>query len=351
MVDMISSIMHQKLLQFLRNNGQKLSIILDTTTDRRQYQFLIIYLRTTLKNYPITLFYKMIELENETANYMKEKLIESFRKDNIEDLLHNSLVGTGTDGASAMMGREGGLVTLLKNHFEKGESFYAIHCLAHKLNLSVVHGLRANIQLLEEKITDCMTFVRYAKRKGAFKRMAELNNEKFIELKQIFEVRWSAAELETFKSFLRNYMSLFDVFLHISSDTVNFDQNTRQKAVTLATTLSHSAFIINISFACDLLEVIAHASERYQLRSAVLIGQEDITNNLIDELEALKLTEGVHLQNVLGKLNCAVGERMLTPCHKKYLLTNESNSADVNRLFLQGQNRNIDFVFSPGGNG
>jgi hypothetical protein len=96
--------------------------------------------------------------------------------------------------------------------------------------------------------------------------------------------------------------------------------------------------------------VIAHASEKYQLRSAVLIGQDEITNGLVEELEALKTNDGVEMGNLLSKINCISADRNLSPCPKKFLLTEEANSNQINRLFMKNaEGRVIDFVYSAGG--
>ena len=65
-------------------------------------------------------------------------------------LLLGKLIGLGSDGASNMTGKKGGLVTLLQNNVNK--ELINIHCFAHRLKLAFRDVLRKN-SLYDKLIT------------------------------------------------------------------------------------------------------------------------------------------------------------------------------------------------------
>ncbi len=104
--------------------------------------YLILYLRgdVTGDSEIENIFLDLIELEEgTTAIYkaLKKSLLEAGLDD---EYLKSHLICLTTDGASVMTGRESGLITRLKKDYTLLES---IHCLAHRLELSVNDALKS----------------------------------------------------------------------------------------------------------------------------------------------------------------------------------------------------------------
>lgn len=74
-----------------------LTLIIDTTTDKAQNNYLISYFRLFINNYPVVYFYRLLLLKS-------KKLRFAFKEYGIENLLKSRLIGFGSDGASVMCG-------------------------------------------------------------------------------------------------------------------------------------------------------------------------------------------------------------------------------------------------------
>jgi len=67
MVESISSTMKMALLQHIKTSESTMSIIVDTSTDASQNNYLIVYIQTLESQYPRIYFYRLIRLQSETA--------------------------------------------------------------------------------------------------------------------------------------------------------------------------------------------------------------------------------------------------------------------------------------------
>ena len=63
-----------------------------------------------------------------------------------------SIVGFGSDGASVMVGRRGGVVALLKAEVPH---LVDIHCLAHRLELGALDAIKENEDM--KKVSDMLS--------------------------------------------------------------------------------------------------------------------------------------------------------------------------------------------------
>ncbi|XP_059424758.1 E3 SUMO-protein ligase KIAA1586-like [Carassius carassius] len=106
--------------------------------------YLILYLRgdVTGEGETENIFLDLIELEEgTTADAIYKALKKSLLEADLDDAyLKSHLICITTDGASVMTGRQSGLITRLKKDYPLLES---IHCLAHRLELSVSDALKS----------------------------------------------------------------------------------------------------------------------------------------------------------------------------------------------------------------
>ena len=76
----ISELMHSTLIKSLKENNQPLSIILDTSTDATNNNFLLIYIRSIENNYPMTYFYRCLHITSETSESLFNVIKEALKK-------------------------------------------------------------------------------------------------------------------------------------------------------------------------------------------------------------------------------------------------------------------------------
>ncbi len=131
----------KKKISTFKSVGSWIGLTVDESTVFGR-SYLILYLRgdVTRDSEIENIFLDLIELEEgTTAIYkaLKKSLLEAGLDD---EYLKSHLICLTTDGASVMTGRESGLITRLKKDYTLLES---IHCLAHRLELSVNDALKS----------------------------------------------------------------------------------------------------------------------------------------------------------------------------------------------------------------
>ena len=113
-------------------NARFLSIMADGSTDVSVIEEEVIYVRfVSASGVPETFYVGLKEVENAKAPGVL-KAIEAVM-DEKDEQWKAKLISTGTDGASVMLGRCGGVVALLK---EQIPHLIGIHCVAHNLGLA-----------------------------------------------------------------------------------------------------------------------------------------------------------------------------------------------------------------------
>jgi len=81
--------------------------------------------------------------------------------DKIDPKWMQKLISTGTDGASVMMGRIGGVVALIK---QDAPQVIGIHCVAHNLELAFSDTLKSNETMMniKELLNGCWKNYKYS---------------------------------------------------------------------------------------------------------------------------------------------------------------------------------------------
>lgn len=127
----------------IKSAGSWICLTVDESTAFGR-SYLILYLRgdVTGEGETENIFLDLIELEEgTTADAIYKALKKSLLEADLDDAyLKSHLICITTDGASVMTGRQSGLITRLKKDYPLLES---IHCLAHRLELSVNDALKS----------------------------------------------------------------------------------------------------------------------------------------------------------------------------------------------------------------
>jgi hypothetical protein len=303
---LISEILHKKLIDFIKQSDIPMSIIVDTTTDSQQNNYLIVYIRLVHHNYPFTYFYTLINLNAEDAQSMFDSIVNKFIADEVDNIMKQRLVAFASDGASVMTGYINGLAAKFRRFITHERDLYAVHCMSHKLNLVVVKGLRAvpEVQFLESQLSNLFNFFtnKGGKRLSAFMQLCDSLGRRMYTIKGLFEIRWAPSEFASIKNFILNYPMLIEFFENVASDESSFDEETRIRALNYLENMAHVGFHALVTFTADLLEVISRLAKEYQLLAGTLVGQHSRLERFVQELNYLQTNDGPYLRSFLSQV-------------------------------------------------
>ena len=116
-----------------------ISIMADGATDVSCLEEEIVYVRFVSSGAPKTIYVGLEEVESSKAPGIL-KAIKSVM-DMIDRQWMQKLISAGTDGASVMMGKNGGVVSLIK---QDAPQVIGTHCVAHNLELAFSGTLKSN---------------------------------------------------------------------------------------------------------------------------------------------------------------------------------------------------------------
>ena len=136
-----------------------ISIMADGGTDVSCLEEEIVYVRFVSGGAPKTCYVELAEVENAKASGIL-KAIKSVM-DKIDPQWMQKLISTGTDGAPVMMGRIGGVVSLIK---QDAPQVIGIHCVAHNLQLAFSDTLKSNetMMSIKELLNGCWKHYKYS---------------------------------------------------------------------------------------------------------------------------------------------------------------------------------------------
>lgn len=135
MLKFLAGRQRKRLIQVLQNdNTTAVAPLLDEATHRVFDKQLCLLFRFEQNGQPVTVFYRLILLQNDfSAQAMYNAITAQLNDDGLGgNILRTKLVGLGADGAAVISGHVGGLGILLKADFP---NLLRIHCGAHRVGL------------------------------------------------------------------------------------------------------------------------------------------------------------------------------------------------------------------------
>ena len=100
MTAIISRLMHDKLIESIKTNGNPLSIIVDASTDKGNIHQLVVLFHTLENEVPNTYLYGLLPLGTvTTAQAQTDVLIDQLKKDGMYDHVKNHIISFVSDGA------------------------------------------------------------------------------------------------------------------------------------------------------------------------------------------------------------------------------------------------------------
>lgn len=141
MAELISSTMHNTVIDVMRSKNTPISIIIDGSADVSGYHYLITYFQFVYDNVVYTQFYRLIQTSSDESAEGLFRSIKNSIQDESDDLLSyvkQNLVGFVSDGAAVMVGRYNGVI----QHFFTNKPIFGVHCMAHRLQRVIVHSFK-----------------------------------------------------------------------------------------------------------------------------------------------------------------------------------------------------------------
>ncbi|XP_066298487.1 zinc finger protein 862-like [Branchiostoma lanceolatum] len=253
----IGALVEEQTLATVRDSPF-LGLMCDETVDISTTNELVLYCRCIDGAGKLQVkFLKVVPLKDGKALTIKNALMQHLEG---KDLSLQKVAGFGSDGAACMIGRKGGVATLLK---VDNQTMINIHCVAHRAALAIGQaGGRVKYigETFKPNLLSLFLFYNNSSvRSEGLKEIQEVLNDLQLKMKQPKDVRWLSHDSAT--SAL--YRSIRSVLVHLNSEM--------NKGVVMATALwgwlhTYKA-IATLYLLCDVLPQISSLSKIFQQKS------------------------------------------------------------------------------------
>ena len=294
-IDHIATGMRKKLIDPIISAKKPISILIDESTSLGQKACLVIYLRCCVGDscQPISFFLDIVSLCDASADGILEQLLNCLYKNGLnKQLLQEFWLGLGTDGASVMTGRKGGLCVKLKKTFPNLISW---HCFNHRLELSVHDAIKSCTEINHLKIFMDKLYTTYSmspKNRVALERCASEIGSEPNKIGRVLDVRWVASSFRAVNAVWISYGALHE---HSSPQSINYnDLDSKERATYsgLRSKLESPVFLKNLALMSDALEELSDLSECLQADSMDLPKAQRLISRQIEVFQARKSSNG-----------------------------------------------------------
>ncbi len=199
----------EKVLKYA-NEAKFLSITSDGSTDSSIQEQEIVFLRYVHEGNVEVRFVATKTPRSPDAVGIYNSILDALDGIGVtEDMLKMKLVAFGCDGASVMIGKKGGVATLLKSHIQP--ELVVVHCLAHKLELAYRDAVK-KISLYDSTICLLMGVYYFyhnsPKQRAALEASYEALGLKSRMPSRVGGTRWLGHLLKAIKSFAEGYPAI-----------------------------------------------------------------------------------------------------------------------------------------------
>lgn len=311
MMESISLNMHKFLLQHMLSKQLPFSIIVDGSSDISDFHYLTIHFQILDDNIPVVVFYKLIELSVDvTGAGIYQSMKDAFQSEAVDFFKYfkENLVGYASDGEPTMSGQHNGVIAHIRRDVQR--NIFAIHCMAHRLELSIKHALTKHpyFAKFEAFINELFQFYNNnaLKRKAHLRQTAFDLNQRMYELNYIYHIRWIGSEYQSVLNLKKVWNVLVTSLSRIGDDR-NFDTETRRTAKSLCKKILSKHFLIILNFITDILHHLSFWSHKMQEKTAMLVEFSDFKEKLIESFENLRINNGRDLAIFIGNVTSEVG--------------------------------------------
>ncbi|XP_057813067.2 uncharacterized protein LOC131027099 [Cryptomeria japonica] len=164
------------------------SIMIDESTDQSLEQHLVVYaIYLTLEGHgaPISMFMKMMSVSDGKGKTIYDTINQLM---NDRGISLTKLVAVSTDGASAMVGRENGFVSLMKQNIP---NLISIHCIAHRESLLATNASKKELLFVEKIANKVHSWIQNSpKRNNELNELLRVMEIDVLNVLQIHTIRW-----------------------------------------------------------------------------------------------------------------------------------------------------------------
>ena len=267
-------------------------LMIDETTDVAVMKQLVIYAKYIENGAVQTRFLSMIQIRNGTASTIVEAVTKFCEEWNLDI---KKMCGLGSDGASVMLGKKGGVATLLK---ARVPFMIANHCVAHRLALACGQASNEIPYLLKFKAVLDQLYRFYDNspvRTAGLHSIQEVLNEPTLKLSQAKDVRWLSHEKAV--NNLRRCFSAVIVSLEREAT-----ERTCVEAHGLAVFVQKYEFVATLHMLSDVLPPLAQLSRAFQTKDIDFSIVRPLVAATIATIHTLMDHPGEHFKSLPGVL-------------------------------------------------
>lgn len=200
------------------------------------------------------------------------------------------MVGIGTDGASVMTGKTGGVVKLLKDH---SPALIGVHCAAHRTALAASQAAR-HVPEMEGYQRTIMNIFRYfnnsALRSNRLRAIQALLNMPELKFAEVHSVRWLSMH--------RAVQIIYRTFPALVM-TLEREAILEPAAKGILHEVTQFKFIALTHLMLDILPFIMRLSKKFQADSVNFSVVRPFVQSVCDSLRDLSEVEGVFVEKLL----------------------------------------------------
>lgn len=305
--DHIAHEMRQKLVANVCKANHKFSILIDESTTLSRKTTLIVYMRSCVAEAtePVTFFLDLIELERTTAQCIMEALIECLLSFGITlDIMRESWVCCATDGASVMLGKTGGVCSLLLIKFP---NMVIWHCSSHRLELAVhdtiqeVSGIN-HFQIFFDKLY--ALYHASPKNQRELQECCEALHIQCLSIGRMLGTRWVASSLRTVRAVWNGYSAIVRHVEQAACDSSR-DSKERSQYAGLARKLTTVQFVHNLGIMYDALTELADVSLMLQKKDMSLPNAHNILTRQLRVFMYMADNDGPFAAKTKTALDCS----------------------------------------------
>ena len=214
--------------------------------------------------------------------------------DKIDPQWIKKLISTGTDGASVMVGRNNGAVSLIKR---EAPQVIGIHCEAHNLELALMDTLKSNetMMSIKELLNGCWKHYKCSpKALRELRALAEAIEVKVEKPTKASGTHWSPHLLRAIAVLSKNLPAIVSPFEH-TAEARDASAEMQGRRRNLARKLKAYKFQLRLHLMWDILEEISRISLIFQKDSISISQVKAEIERASKALENMRRRPGRHL--------------------------------------------------------
>lgn len=293
-IDHVAHEMKVKITSKIKNEGGKISIILDESTSLSSKSVLIVYLKceTSKDKDPETLLLDLVELTDQKSETVFEAVIKTLTKYGFDnDYLKQNLVAFTSDGANVMLGNRSGVAARFLTKFP---NLIIWHCVNHRIELALTDAVEevSGVNHFHSFMNKLYTV--YSTSPKNQRQLSECALQLSVQLNKVGRVlntRWVASSFRTVTAVWYSYSVLAAHFSSCTNDTTR-SSTERSTFKGLLNRFTSNQFLLDLAVMYDVLCELSMLSESLQNRNMTIVKADKLIRRSIRYITSLKEKPG-----------------------------------------------------------